>query len=133
VNLVDEDDGPPPGRAAAHFRGRHDVLDLPDPREHRAELHEVGPGHVGHDARERGLAGARRAPEDDRVEYVPLDRFAQRHPRRENVLLPDDLVERPGANPIGEGSALGGRTFRSARFVVKERICHGACRCRRAA
>jgi hypothetical protein len=48
---------------------------------------------VGDHARQRGLAGARRTPEDDRLEQVALDGFAQRLAWREDLLLPDDLVE----------------------------------------
>jgi len=62
-------------------------------------------GHVGDDAREGGLAGTGRTPQDDRLEQVALDRFAQRPAGREDVILADDLVQCPRADPIGERRA----------------------------
>ena len=44
--------------------------------------------------RERRLPGARRSPEHHRRHVAPLDALAQRHPRREEMLLADVLLER---------------------------------------
>ena len=38
-----------------------------------------------------------RPPQDDRLQQVALDHFAQRPSRRDEVILADDLVERPRA------------------------------------
>ena len=48
------------------------------------------------------LAGAGRTPDDDRREPVRLDEHPQRLRRPEQVLLPDDLVERPRPQPRRE-------------------------------
>ena len=69
--------GAPAARAAAHLRRRHHFLDLLDAGEHRAERDELRLRHVGDDSRERRLAGAGRAPEDDRLQQVALDRSAR--------------------------------------------------------
>ena len=64
---------------------------------------------VGDDLRQRRLAGAGRAGEDDRRQPVRLDRAAQEFARREDVFLPDKLLERARPHPRGERrSALGG-------------------------
>ena len=82
VDLVDEDDGPPAGAAPAILRRRHHLLDLLDAGEHGAERHEPRLRELGDDARQRGLAGAGRPPEDDRLEHVALDGSAQRRAGR---------------------------------------------------
>ena len=87
VDLVDEQNRPTAGRTALPLGRRHDFADVLDAREHRAELHEMRAGHSRDDAGERGLARARRSPEDDRLQEVALDRLSQRHAGRENVLL----------------------------------------------
>ena len=88
------------------------------PDEHRAERHESRLRRVGDEARERGLAGARRAPEDDRLQQVALDRLAQRLARAEQLLLADELVERARPHPLGERRA---RCVARRRFVGKQR------------
>ena len=104
MNLVDEDDGAAAGPPAPVLRRRHDVLDLLDPRQHGAERDEMCFCHLGDDAGERGLAGAGWTPQDDRLNEVALDRLTQRPAWRENLVLADDLVERPRPHPLGEWS-----------------------------
>ena len=110
MNFVDEDDRPAAARPAAHLRRRHHLFDLFDSREHGAEGDEPRLGHVRDDARERGLACAGWPPEDDRLKQVAFDCLAQGLPAREDVILPDDLVQRARPNPFGER-----RTFRPIR------------------
>ena len=63
VNLVDEDDGA--GAVLAGAIGiAHHLLDFLDAGHHRGKLDEVGFGDASNDLGERGLAGARRSPED---------------------------------------------------------------------
>ena len=59
-----------------------------------------------------------RAPEDDRLQQVALDGFAQRAARRDELLLSLHLVERARAHPLGERHRfrVGG-----ARRLVEER------------
>ena len=102
VHLVEEQDralaalaepGPGPFGDLAH------VLDA---RAHRAERLERLLADARDEAGDRGLAGAGRTPDDDRREPVGLDEHPQRLPRPEQVLLADDLVERPRPQPRRE-------------------------------
>ena len=77
VNLVDEDDGSCPVLPRPLGLGHH-LLDLFNSGQHGGKLNELRLGHVGDDFRERGLAGAGRAPENKRTGVVALDLHAQR-------------------------------------------------------
>ena len=77
VNFVDEDDGAGTVLASAFGVG-HDLLDFFDAGEDGGEFDEVRLGHVRDDLRQRSLAGAGRAPEDERTGIVALDLSAQR-------------------------------------------------------
>ena len=133
VDLVDEHDRAPAGITPPQLGCRHDLLDVLDAREDGAELDEVRPGHVRHDAPEGGLAGTGWSPQDDRVQHVALDRVAQGPARREDVILPDELIQGAGPHAVGEGSTLLRPCLRRPRrrFVVEEGVAHD--RCRRAA
>ena len=102
----------------------HDVADLLDAREHGAERDEARLRRVRDDARERRLAGAGRAPEDDRLQEVALDRLAQRLPGREQFLLADELVERARPHPLGERRRRRG----AGRRVVGKQGIHALCK-----
>src|SRR5262245_36237276 len=93
VNLIHEHDG---ARAvlAGLLRVGHHLLDFFDTAEHRRELDEIGLGDLRDDLGQRGLAYARWTPEDDRPRIIALDLHPQRLARREDVLLPHELLER---------------------------------------
>ena len=102
VHLVEEEDralaalaepGPGPFGDLAH------VLHA---RAHRAERLERLRADARDEAGDGGLAGAGRTPEHDRRQPVGLDEDPQRLARPEQVLLADDLVERPGPQPRRE-------------------------------
>jgi len=78
-------------------------------------------GVVRDDVRQGGLAGAGRPPQDDRRELVGLDGAAEQAPRPDDVLLPDEFIQRLGAHPHGQR-----RVAKLALFagVIKE-IGHG--------
>jgi hypothetical protein len=116
MDLVDEDDGAASRAPPALLRRSHDFFDLFDTRQHRAERDEVRLRHLRDDPRERRLAGARRSPEDDRLQQVALDGLAQRFARTQDLVLADDLVKRPRPYPFREGSA-GRRSSRSAQLL----------------
>jgi hypothetical protein len=87
-----------------------------------AERYEPRLRRVGDDSRERRLAGARRPPEDDRLEQVALDRLAQRPAGCQQLFLADEFVEGPRTHPLGQRRAgLGGA---GGGFFGKERV-HG--------
>ena len=65
---------------------------------------EVGLGMRGNQAGEGGLARAGRSPEDQGRQGVLLDGEPKRPPRAEDVVLPDQLVERPWPHPIRQGT-----------------------------
>ncbi len=123
VNLVDEEDRPPPAMLPRALGFRHHVPDLLDAGEHRGEGDEVRLGRLGDQPRQAGLARARRAPEDDRLEQVPLDGLAQRPPRGEQILLADVLVERAWAHALRERRPAGLGRFRGVAEEVGVR--HG--------
>ena len=105
VHLVDEQHGAAAGVGELALGGGDDRPDLLDAGVERGQLDELPLGGQRDDVRERRLAGAGRAVEDQRHRLVGLDQPAQRRPRAEQVLLADDLVERPRPHPDGERRA----------------------------
>ena len=122
VDFVDEDDRAAPGRLTEALGVGHDVANLFDAREHRAEGHESRFGRVGNNPGERRLARARRSPEDDGLQQIALDRFAQRLAGRQQLFLTHEFVERAGAHALGERS----RRVSSRRSVFGKQGIHGA-------
>ena len=129
VDLVDEQDRAAARAAARLFRFRHDLADLLDARQHGAERDEVRARRAGDHPRQRRLAGARRAPQDDRSQPVVLDRLAQRPSRPEQRLLADDLVEGARTHPLGErrGRIDGVGLGLADRWLVVGEQIHQAC------
>ena len=116
MDLVDEDDraatrAPPP-----ILRRGHHLFDLFDAGQHRTERDEVRLRQLCDDPRERRLAGSGRSPEDDRLQQVAFDCLAQRFARAQDLVLADDVVERPRPYPFREGSA-GRRRSRPAQLL----------------
>jgi len=124
MNFVDEEDRSPAAPAAVVLGFGHHGTNLLDAREHGAEGHEPRPRHAGDDARERRLAGSGRAPQDDRLEAIALNRAAQGPARAKEILLADELIECLRAHPLGERSR--GLYFRSvgriARFIEQGHV-----------
>ena len=90
-------------------RGRPDLLglrnrrpDVLDARHDRRQRYEVRIGGRRDDARNRGLAGSRRAPEYHRVWATGFDRPAQRPAFADEVRLPCDVGELDGPHAIGK-------------------------------
>jgi hypothetical protein len=91
------------------LHGRADVLHA---GHHRREREEFGIGALRDQARERGLAGARGAPQHHRVQLAARNRLAQRLTRSEQMSLTDELREGARPHPIGQRTqaiALGRR------------------------
>ena len=74
-------------------------------------------GGAGHQVGQRGLAAPGRTPEDHRAGNPALDRLAERLARGQQVLLTDELVQRPWPHPRGQRLArlAGGREQRLRR------------------
>ena len=78
VDLVDEQHGLAAGEAEVLLGLRDDGAHVLDARVQRRHLHEPAVAGRRHDQRQRGLAGARRAEQDQRHRGVALDQAAQR-------------------------------------------------------
>jgi hypothetical protein len=122
VDLVEEEDGRL-GQLAAVLGALEDLAHLRAPGLDRAELLQGGMGRGGHDPRQRRLARARRPVEDHRVRAALLDGRAQGRALREQVLLPDELVERAWPQPGRQRSCqgIGGRAPRLHLVGIEER------------
>ena len=108
VDLVDEEDrAAPPPRALGLGLG-DDLADLLHAGQHGRERHEARAHDVRHQRGQRGLAGARRPPEDHRVQLATLECCAQHAAGAEQVLLTDDLVERARPHAIRQGAGRRG-------------------------
>ncbi len=80
-----------------------------------AERNKVRRGHPGDQSRQRRLSAARWAPEHHRTHAVLLDGAAQLVFRTNQVLLPDELVERARPHPGGEWLVLLSRFLRGRK------------------
>ena len=109
MHLIDEEDGAPAilcGLLLGHF---HRLADFLDPGEHRRNRLEVRLGDLRQQLGQGGLADARRAPEDHRVQSALLQRFAQRLALAQHMLLTDVLIQAGRAQTSGQGLGDGGR------------------------
>lgn len=84
----------------------HDPPQVRHPGRHRVQGLEVGAGDAGDDASQRGLAGARRPPENHRPQPVCLDGAAQQPARPYQVLLAGELVQGLGPHPLRQRGRL---------------------------
>src|SRR5262245_58844980 len=92
VDLVDEEQRAP-ALLASLARLVEDLPEIGDPGEDRRDLLEMKPGLAGEQPRNGGLAGARRAPQDDAAEASRREQPRQHAFRAGEVLLADDLAE----------------------------------------
>ena len=122
MHLVDEDDR---GAAAVllHLRLLNGIADVLHAGEHGREHDEMRIDRARHDARQRRLAHARRAPQDHRVQAPRFERRAQCAPRAEQMLLADHLIERAWAQPLGQRCAARRTIARAAlRVAIEQRL-----------
>ena len=132
VDLVDEQDRRLTGPAPRLRRTFHDLLHFLDAREHRRDLHERHARGTRDQACERGLAGAGRAPQDDAREMPPLAHQHERAALLQEMLLPDQLLERPRPHAVGERRVRSGflesagqtRGYRPTRCVPEQVAVH---------
>ena len=107
MDLVEEQDGPRTVQGQP-FLGlgdrRADIGDAGHDRGHRREL---GPDLPREQPGEARLPGAGWSPQQQRREMAPGDAPAQRSALADEVLLSDELVERPRPHPRGERLAFG--------------------------
>jgi hypothetical protein len=108
-------------RAAAARRLEH-FLQIGDAGEDRRDLFEVEIGLVGEEAGDRRLAGAGRAPEDQRAEAAGAQHAGDGALGADEMVLTDDLGQRLRAQAVGERPGRG--AFEAGGG---EEIGHGAC------
>ena len=138
VHLIDEHDGalrflderalrPRVQPAAGGFGTLHGLADVLDPAQHGADADELRIERIGHQARNRGLAHTRRAPQDAAMRPSRLERQAQRHARPQHMLLADDFRELARAQALGQGLVGGGGRFhvRKSGDHISVRQCIG--------
>ena len=92
VDFVDEEDRAHAAELVA--RAVADLADFGDVGDHARAAHEVAARGLGDHLRERGLAAAGRAEEDDVREAVRLDHAAEELAGPEDVRLSGDFLER---------------------------------------
>ncbi len=109
VHFIDEQDGALavlPGLLPGDF---HRLTDFLHAGEHRRHRFEVRIRDFREQSRQRGLAHARRPPENHRMQSTLLQRFAQGLAASEHVFLTDVLVQigraQTGGQGLGDGSA----------------------------
>ena len=85
--------------AARLFRRR---LHVRNARVHGVQLYVIAPRRIRHDIGERGLARARRAPEDTATQPVGFDGARQKAGFRNDMRLADKFPERTRPHAFGE-------------------------------
>src|SRR5439155_5039280 len=98
------------------------LADFLDARGDRAERDEMAPARPRDEARERGLARARRTPENHRRKLSSLDRALEKASGPQELLLTEEFLEAPRTHPLGERGTLGA----APRLFRKEvqGLCH---------
>src|SRR5688572_364354 len=125
MDLVDEDDGLRAARLTRFARFLHQRPDVLDRGGGGRERDESRPRGLGDDARQRGLPRAGRTPEDHRRDAVALDGVAKKAALAEDLLQPDDVIERGGAEALRQRSiGTGVARDRGERVVVEEGTGH---------
>ena len=101
MDLVDEQQ-----RAAAlltlHARFVEGFAQVLDAGEDRGQLFEYEVGFAGEQARDRGLAAARRTPEDEARQSPTFEQSRQFAVGPDEMVLAGDFRERPRAQPVGK-------------------------------
>ena len=113
------------GGVGAHGLGLRDGLaDILDAGKNGRQGDEFGIEGVGHQARQRRFADARRPPENQRMRLARLKSQAQRLAGAEQMLLTDDLIERFRAQQFGQRRRGGGSGIAKQIMVCR---AHDAC------
>ena len=102
VNLVDEQNGPPPVPLLMPFRLSDHLLDLLDAGDGGGEGDKNGPSSLSDQIREGGLSRAGRPPKDHRWDLAAVEREAQHPALVQQMRLPRELFHRLRTHPIRE-------------------------------
>ena len=123
VDLVDEEDSGLP-QPVQPLRLLDDFFELLDAGRDGREADAVGAAGARQDPRQRGLAAARRAPEDEGVEAAAGDHLAQQFSRAEQMPLADELLQARRAHPLGQGDRRATLSLRGRVEEFHEKICY---------
>ncbi len=107
MHLVNEQHGTASGGEALGGLGQHFPY-LGETAEDRGNSLELGVRVLREQQGQRGLAAARRAPQDHRMHVAGLDALAQRGTGREQAALADHFVERARPHAFGERTQVVG-------------------------
>ena len=99
MDLVDEDHGALAGLEIV-ARRLDRVAQVGNARGHRGKFAEHRARLLRQHDRQRSFAGARRSPQDHRMQHVRRDHLAEKLSRRQQMLLADNFVERARPHPI---------------------------------
>jgi hypothetical protein len=102
MDLVEEQDRALIALAQAVPGSFDRLADVLHARRHGRHLFECPRGRSGDGQRQRRLPGAGRAPEDRRCQAVLLDQPSQWSTGTDEMVLTDDIVDGPRAQPGGE-------------------------------
>ena len=83
----------------------------------------------GDQPRQRGLAGARRAPQNHRMRLPGRDRLVQRFARGEHVRLADKLLSLRRAHAVRKRPPVPGSVIAEKRGLQGVAAGHGGCQC----
>ena len=119
VHLVDEKDRRAPRLRERRFGARDGLADVLDAGQHRGQRDELGVERVGHEARERRLAHAGRAPQDHRMQLARCERHGERLARREQVALAHDVADGARAQALRQRNAGVRHWIRCGKEVVQ--------------
>ena len=119
VYLVDEKD-----RVAPLLRFGDHMTHVLDPRADGTQGEERLVERVGDQVGQRGLAHAGRSPEDHRRQHAGLDHTSNDLPLPDQMLLPDERIERARTHALGERN-VGGTEQRHATKLRAQ----GSCAC----
>ena len=123
VDLVDEQErglaGAPP-----RLRLLVDLAQIGHARHHRRQLDQRLIEAPGEQPGQRGLAGAGRAPQDDRAELAAGEHAPERRVGAEQMVLADQLVEGLRAQPVGERLPDRGAGAPGGALGLGEQIAH---------
>ena len=98
MNLIDEEDCPPPVGTEVFLRSTDHILQIFLSRIGRIDLQKRSLRRIGNHMCQRRLSGSRRAVENDRTQTIRLDGTIKERPFSDHFLLTDNIVQRLGAH-----------------------------------
>src|SRR5688572_33049695 len=119
MHLIEEQHATAAAFGAHYTRALDGLTDVLDSGHHGGKLHELCVRLARDEAREGGLAGTRRPPEDQRVQLPLFERTAQWFAGPDDLVLADKLVERARAHAVGKRTQriVDGRVAQKVRLA----------------